>query len=42
MKTESDPLKFIAQLGERLKDREREVKLLKKKVAFLESLLNIY
>tara|TARA_R110002110_G_scaffold5231_7_gene27208 strand:+ start:216 stop:356 length:141 start_codon:yes stop_codon:yes gene_type:complete len=35
MKTESDPMKFIAELGKRLKEKEREVEFLKKKVEYL-------
>jgi len=35
MKIETDPLKFIEELGVRLKDKEREVELLKKKVKYL-------
>ena len=35
MKTEPDPIKFIAELGKRLKDKEREVERLQKMVEFL-------
>ena len=35
MKTEPDPIKFIAELGKRLKEKEREVERLQKMVEFL-------
>jgi uncharacterized coiled-coil protein SlyX len=35
MKTEPDPMKFIARLGKRLKEKEKEVDYLKKKVKYL-------
>ena len=35
MKTEPDTIKFIAELGKRLKEKEREVERLQKMVEFL-------